>query len=250
LQNDVYSVRLRLSYLLPEFLPIRGKRARIYYHGIPPFCVLCYAQGHVRQECQNNPVSWNDYIEGLKDTGIPSALFEPIDTSSFSTPNTSNLSNPPSSSTPRGSEAITRAELRSLLQEFALSNSPFFANASQSQNQPAQPPSQPPVVVINPTPRITRSARAARNSAPEIITIDEDIPSRGRGRGRGSVNPNLIQVNPNQNQSNFYRGRGRGSRGRGQNQNQDQNQNPNQNQNQNQFFSWEPLNNRNRRRGQ
>jgi hypothetical protein len=248
----VYSVRLRLSYLLPEFLPIRGKRARIYYHGIPPFCVLCYALGHVRQECQNNPVSWNEYVDGLKDTGIPASLFEPIE-SSFSTPNTSSSSNP-TSPTPRGSETITRAELRSLLQEFAFSNSPFFANASQNANQnqsqsqpPFQPPAQPPVVVINPTPRITRSSRAARNSAPEVITIDEVTPpNRGRGRGRGSSNPNqnpnLIQINPaqaqnlnqNQNQSNFYRGRGRGSRGRGQNQ----------------FFTWEPLNNRNNRRGQ
>jgi hypothetical protein len=51
-----------------------GKKARIYYHGLPLFCVSCYRIGHARSECDVSE-SWKDYIVRLRDTGIPVYLF-------------------------------------------------------------------------------------------------------------------------------------------------------------------------------
>ncbi len=52
-----------------------GKKVRIYYHGIPFFCVSCYQIGHNRSECPNKLISWKDYINYLVGTGINSNFF-------------------------------------------------------------------------------------------------------------------------------------------------------------------------------
>ncbi len=238
-ENDNYSVRIRLSYLIPEFLPIRGKRARIYYHGIAPFCVTCYNPGHTKNDCHSEQVSWADYILSLKDTGIPLALFEPLDTSLNQT-NTSN----PSFSTPRQDSEITRERLLSLLQNLAREQIPNLnlSLGPQGQAGPSGPanqeqnPNPPPPVQINPIPRIVTRSRSAAENSPQ-----DQIPARGRGRGRGArgnfnlnpvgrgqqnpfaqplhepLNPNLIEV-PYSGEyfdwANSGRGRGANIRGR------------------------------------
>jgi hypothetical protein len=73
--NGAYVVNLKLKYHIPEFLPMWGKKARIYYHGIPSFCVGCYTVGHVKADCNENSISWKDYINILLDTGIDKKLF-------------------------------------------------------------------------------------------------------------------------------------------------------------------------------
>jgi len=51
-----------------------GKKVRVYYHGIPLFCVHCYEIGHNRFECANEQVTWKQYIDklasGFKNTEI------------------------------------------------------------------------------------------------------------------------------------------------------------------------------------
>lgn len=180
-ENDVYTVRVRLTYLIPELLPIRGKRARVYYHGIQQFCNTCYTPGHQRHECTaETPVSWNNYIESLRQTGIPSALFDPLDNSS-----SSNSSNLPTASTPRapGSETITRAEFNSFLQELARGQGP---NLNLSQNPvpvaPAVNPIPPTVNPIPPPRPVTRSRQSTLDSG--IALNEEPVIVRGRGRGR------------------------------------------------------------------
>ncbi len=197
-------MKLKLSYLIPEFLPIRGKRARVYYHGIAPFCIVCNSPGHVKAECENDPVPWNEYVESLKDTGIPPALFEPLDNSFQFTPNNSNFA----SSTPRR-EGDIRVELFNIIQE-AFGNS--VAAQNQSQNNSVQNPNPNLNQSINPTP----VRRSARHTPGDIDPRPVTPPTRGnnssnRGRGRG-----VFQfVNPNQNQFQIPRGRGQQLRGRG-----------------------------------
>jgi hypothetical protein len=74
-QNDIYSVKLKLQHPIPEYLPIRGKKAKIYYHGMLPFCSACHVIGHLTVDCENEPSSWWDYIERLKGCDIPIDFF-------------------------------------------------------------------------------------------------------------------------------------------------------------------------------
>jgi len=88
---------LKLNYHVPEFLPIQGKRARVYYHGIPSFCAKCYRVGHLKPDCKNSSATWYikisdcplnlsittlltnpprfDYIRRLRDAGVEDSLF-------------------------------------------------------------------------------------------------------------------------------------------------------------------------------
>jgi hypothetical protein len=52
-----------------------GKKARVYYHGIPLFCVQCHTIGHSKADCDGNTLNWRDYIKKLLGTGIKSELF-------------------------------------------------------------------------------------------------------------------------------------------------------------------------------
>jgi hypothetical protein len=133
-RNDIYTCRLRLVYLIPEYLPIKGKRACVYYHGISPSCIACNNPGHVTSGCINAPVSCSTYIESLKDTGIPASYFEPIE--SFANPNNSTNSIGPSTSTPN--QPNFRSVLQSLIAE-AISAATGSQNSGQAQAQnPAQ----------------------------------------------------------------------------------------------------------------
>ncbi len=200
----MYVVRIRLLYLIPEFLPIRGKRARIYYHGIQQFCINCYTAGHQRTDCANLPATWGDYVQALKDTQIPAHLFDPIENSLHATNNSL-----PTASTPRAnvSESRLRSEILSLIQDLLPQN-----QSQNSQNSganvgnpipnlvnpiPNRMPPPPPPPQINPTPRPITRARA-NVSAEELGSV------RGRGRGRGGLQPQLAESNPP------VRGRGRG----------------------------------------
>jgi hypothetical protein len=68
-------VNLKLRFHIPEYLPMWGKKARVYYHGIPSFCVGCYTVGHVKADCEENSISWKDFINNLLDLGIEKRLF-------------------------------------------------------------------------------------------------------------------------------------------------------------------------------
>jgi hypothetical protein len=234
-ENDVYSARVRLEYLIPEYLPIKGKRARVYYHGIAPFCIACNNTGHVKVECNETPVSWSEYIEALKDTGIPDSYFEPTEASY--TPNNSSNGSQFFSSTPRnGSQAaFLRTELQSIIHDaIAAATNGAIANANvnssvqnptiqnnlnQSQNQVPVPPS----LAINPTVRPrTRASLANLSSQSQSVPGPSGqnqlqfqaqaqaqaqaqsgsryrgrTPNRGRGRGTNPHNfdPDIPPIN-------------------------------------------------------
>jgi hypothetical protein len=52
-----------------------GKKVRVYYHGIPLFCVQCHTIGHSRADCDGNTLNWRDYIKKLRGNGINPELF-------------------------------------------------------------------------------------------------------------------------------------------------------------------------------
>jgi len=96
-KTENYKVDLKLEYHIPEFLPIQGKRARIFYHGIPSFCGKCHKVGHLKVDCRNTPATWLvfsfsllpflsyylvvnplarfDFIKRLRDSGVHDNLF-------------------------------------------------------------------------------------------------------------------------------------------------------------------------------
>lgn len=74
-ENKAYTVTIKLKYFIPEYLPIWGKRARIYYHGMPRFCNRCFTIGHSKPGCGNTLVTWKAYIERLRQSGIRQEYF-------------------------------------------------------------------------------------------------------------------------------------------------------------------------------
>jgi len=93
-KTELYVCQLKLEFHIPEFLPIQGKRARVFYHGIPSFCGKCHKVGHLKVDCKSSAVTWlvkrfselftfvigdfllrHDYIKRLRDAGVQDVLF-------------------------------------------------------------------------------------------------------------------------------------------------------------------------------
>ena len=50
---------------IPEWLPVEGQRVRISYPRMKKLCNGCY-KNHLRKDCNNDKVSWKDYVKGFK----------------------------------------------------------------------------------------------------------------------------------------------------------------------------------------
>ena len=59
--NGIYSVKMKLSADLPQFVPICGKRIRLYYRGITKMCTNCFG-AHARKVCSSPKVQWISYV--------------------------------------------------------------------------------------------------------------------------------------------------------------------------------------------
>jgi len=76
LNTGNFHVKLQLKFDIPEFLPMFGTKARIFYPGMKKQCSRCYRIGHLQKFCSKNRIDWLDYIERLIDTGLyPKNLF-------------------------------------------------------------------------------------------------------------------------------------------------------------------------------
>ena len=62
--NGIYSVRMKLKRDMPQFVPMYGKRVRLYYRGIVKRCTNCF-QPHQRSQCKNEKVMWAEYVRGF-----------------------------------------------------------------------------------------------------------------------------------------------------------------------------------------
>jgi hypothetical protein len=61
LGNGIYSVRMKIAKDMPQFMPMHGKRVRLYYRGIVKRCTNCFQQ-HQRKFCKNEKVPWSEYV--------------------------------------------------------------------------------------------------------------------------------------------------------------------------------------------
>ena len=59
--TGIYSVKMRLSSSLPQFVPMCGKRIRLYYRDIPKICTQCFGN-HPRKGCTAEKVPWVKYV--------------------------------------------------------------------------------------------------------------------------------------------------------------------------------------------
>jgi len=163
-KSDNYSVRLKLTFQIPEFLPIFGKKARVYYHGMPLFCGGCHNVGHLKLDCKNETTDWWGFIDRLKAASVPLELFGTW-VNCNSSVNSSHRSAQnklpqPNLSTPQHTEVlggITEAALTKALRNII---TPLNCNS---------------------TPKKDKSKRK-RDSSTEG---EGDQPSTSRGRGKG-----------------------------------------------------------------
>ena len=59
--NGIYSVKMKLARPVPQFLPMHGRRIRIYHSGITKLCTNCYGS-HTRRQCRSEKVPWIIYV--------------------------------------------------------------------------------------------------------------------------------------------------------------------------------------------
>jgi hypothetical protein len=69
IESGQVQFNLVIEHHIPEYLPIHGSKARVFYPGMPRQCGRCYRQGHLKTDCQNAKVNWYEYIRKLYDTG-------------------------------------------------------------------------------------------------------------------------------------------------------------------------------------
>jgi hypothetical protein len=69
LKTDDLEVELKLQAHIPEFLPMFGRRIRIYYVGMKKQCNNCFELGHLKANCGEDRKDWFSYIEDLLDSG-------------------------------------------------------------------------------------------------------------------------------------------------------------------------------------
>ena len=62
--NGIYSVRMKVKREMPQFMPMYGKRIRLYYRGIVKRCSNCF-HAHMRSQCRNTKVTWPEYVRGF-----------------------------------------------------------------------------------------------------------------------------------------------------------------------------------------
>ena len=60
--NGIYSIKMDLASRPPQFLPIGGKKIRIYYKGIAKRCVRCFGTGHLKRDCSADRKDWMEYV--------------------------------------------------------------------------------------------------------------------------------------------------------------------------------------------
>ena len=72
--TGVYSVKMALTSQIPQFLPIDGKKVKIYYRGMKKQCLNCFNVDHKRADCTAERVDWLAYVNRfMLDRNIPMA---------------------------------------------------------------------------------------------------------------------------------------------------------------------------------
>jgi hypothetical protein len=68
-KTDEIEVELCLKKHIPEYLPMFGRKIRIYYLGMKKQCNNCLGLGHLKSDCEEDKRDWFNFIEELIDSG-------------------------------------------------------------------------------------------------------------------------------------------------------------------------------------
>jgi len=68
LNTEAIETEVELREHIPEWLPIKGCRARIYYHGMKQQCSNCWMLGHLSKQCKSPKATWKDFVNYLWET--------------------------------------------------------------------------------------------------------------------------------------------------------------------------------------
>lgn len=56
-----FSVKMKLHKDIPQFLPMHGKKIRIYYRNMTKLCTNCFGK-HTRKQFRNQKIPWITYV--------------------------------------------------------------------------------------------------------------------------------------------------------------------------------------------
>ncbi len=74
--TGIYSVQMLIKKPIPQFLPMDGKRIKIYHKGIKRMCENCFASGHYRATCPRTKVDWMAYVDFfVMESGFEEEMF-------------------------------------------------------------------------------------------------------------------------------------------------------------------------------
>ncbi len=62
-------MQVTLREFVPEWLPMQGKKVRVFHHGMKTQCNACYSLGHMRYECKGVKINWKGYVDSLRKSG-------------------------------------------------------------------------------------------------------------------------------------------------------------------------------------
>jgi hypothetical protein len=70
-------VKMRITDHIPQFIPMNGRKVKIYYRGMEKMCINCYRPGHMKVDCEEDQVVWLEYVERFiaSNTGIDPSLY-------------------------------------------------------------------------------------------------------------------------------------------------------------------------------
>ena len=60
--SGILTTKMILYKNMPQYLPMFGRKIRIYYKGIERTCTNCYGNGHIRRGCPNKKRQWISYV--------------------------------------------------------------------------------------------------------------------------------------------------------------------------------------------
>jgi hypothetical protein len=63
LTTGTYSIQMEIMKTIPQFLPIDGKKIKIYHRGMVKTCANCFQPGHKKLACFEERVEWMDYVD-------------------------------------------------------------------------------------------------------------------------------------------------------------------------------------------
>jgi hypothetical protein len=61
LGNGTYSLKMKLVKDIPQYLPMHGRKIRVYFKNMTKLCSNCYGC-HTRRQCTNDRVPWVVYV--------------------------------------------------------------------------------------------------------------------------------------------------------------------------------------------